>query len=243
MAIWPPVGLRSNGFFFAIFPPSLIWLTIMTKVCFLVDGFNLYHSTKYAEGVTGSSTKWLDLKKLLFLYHSHYTEVAGNKISWGPIFYFTAYANHRIPVDPDVVNRHKKLIECFKDSGVKVIVSQFKEKGARCPNCSHRWIKHEEKETDVAIALKLIEIFHNDWADLAVVVTGDTDLAPAVSTSSRLFPDKQVIFAFPFGRKNKSLKISAPQSFKIKCKAYTNNQFPDPYILSDGTQISKPGTW
>lgn len=102
---------------------------------------------------------------------------------------------------------------------------------------------YEEKETDVAIAVKLLEIFVKDVCDTAVLVTGDTDLAPAVRTANQLFSGKKIIFAFPYKRKNQELAKLAPDSFEIKKKQYVKHQFDDPFVLSDGTAIHKPAKW
>ncbi|WP_028315915.1 NYN domain-containing protein [Desulfatibacillum aliphaticivorans] len=215
----------------------------MTKVNFLVDGFNLYHSTREAQQKIGNSTKWLNLKEMLFSYHPHYTKVAGQKVTLGDVYYFSAFARHRIPFDPDVVKRHKALIKCFEDTGVIIQMHEFKRKNARCPSCKHAWHTHEEKETDVAIAVKLMELYANNSCGMIVILSGDTDIAPAVKTSNVLYPDKKTIFAFPYGRKNESLKSLSPDSFKVKSSAYQKHQFPDPYQCSDGKIVVKPKNW
>jgi len=148
--------------------------------------------------------------------------------------------------DPYVTNRHKKLIECLEDTGILVEIHRFKEKRIKCNainGCGKKFIKYEEKETDVAIAIKLMEVFLNDECDTVVLVTGDTDIVPAITTAKMLFPQKNVFFAFPYKRKNNELSRIAPGSFKIKAKQYEKNQFPDPYKLSDGTIINKPSSW
>jgi uncharacterized LabA/DUF88 family protein len=50
-----------------------------------------------------------------------------------------------------------------------------------------------------------MEVLMNNECDTVVLVTGDTDLAPAVRTVKRLFPDKTITFIFPYKRKNKEL--------------------------------------
>lgn len=112
-------------------------------------------------------------------------------------------------------------------------------KEVRCQaTCQKKYTVYEEKETDVAIAVKLFEILTSDLADVIVIMTGDTDLRPAYNAAKHLYPAKEFEFAFPFGRKNKSL-----DGFKMKIDRYASNLLPDPYILSDGTPISKPSTW
>jgi len=88
-----------------------------------------------------------------------------------------------------------------------------------------------------------LELLINDKIDIAVIVTGDTDLTPAVVTAKNLFPSKKFIFGFPFRRKNNSLARIAPGSFSIKPKHYERNQLPDPVVLQNGKKIPKPLSW
>ena len=122
-------------------------------------------------------------------------------------------------------------------------MNRFKRKSIHCKLCKRSFYKYEEKETDVSIATTLLELLYTDRCDTAVLVTGDTDMAPAVRTGTRLFPQKKILFAFPFGTKTKELSRLAPGSFTFGTVAYGKHQFPDPYILSDGTPVAKPQAW
>lgn len=215
----------------------------MNRVTFLIDGFNLYHSIRSAERELQTSTKWLDIKSLCSSYLHLIRQAVGENATLGKIYYFSALAVHLEANNPDVTVRHKIFIKCLKDTGIEVELGRFKWKQIECPFCHRQIDRHEEKETDVAIALKLIELFNSNACDTAVLMSGDTDLAPAVKTAHRLYPAKQVLFAFPYRRKNKELEQLAPGSFMIGKKQYAHYQFTDPLILSDGTSISKPTGW
>jgi hypothetical protein len=65
---------------------------------------------------------------------------------------------------------------------------------------------HEEKETDVAIACKLLELLCQGRCDTAVLMTGDTDIAPAIRTAKLLYPTADIAVAFPFKRHNRDLE-------------------------------------
>ena len=66
-----------------------------------------------------------------------------------------------------------------------------------CRTCRQNNKHYEEKETDVAISVTLLELLFQDAADIIVLVTGDTDLAPAVRTAQRLFPTKELCLRIP----------------------------------------------
>ena len=91
--------------------------------------------------------------------------------------------------------------------------------------------------------MKLIEAFFSNAYDTAVIVSGDTDLSPAVRKCQLLFPKKKIIFAFPYARKNKELFKLAPGSFTIGQKQYIRYQFPNPVVLKDGRKTFKPSSW
>lgn len=212
----------------------------MNRTVFIVDGFNLYHSLIEAERDSSSGTKWLDLKKLCSSYLPIAASIGGSRAELESIYYFSASPTHRAQ---DKIDRHALYMRCLRASGVHVQLGRFKRKTVYCNECNRTFFTHEEKESDVAIAIKLFEICYLDLCDTAILVTGDTDLSPAVVTCKRLFPSKPILFAFPYKRTNVELAKIAPESFSIKLRSCRRCQFSDPLILPDGTSISKPSVW
>lgn len=122
-------------------------------------------------------------------------------------------------------------------------LARFKQKRIFCDGCQKYLVRYEEKETDVALAAKLFELFHLDQCDTAVLVTGDTDVAPAVRFTQRLFPGANVCFAFPYKRKNNELSQLVKTSFQISSQVYASHQLPDPFQCANGKKIMKPSSW
>lgn len=213
---------------------------MVNRVTYLVDGFNLYHSLKAASiALDGASTRWLDLHSLF----QGYISVFGKGAVIEEIYYFSALAKHLDSRKPGMTTRHKNYIDCLKATGIKEVLGRFKYKEIYCRDCDENKPHYEEKETDVAICIKLLELFHLDRADTIVIVSGDTDLAPAVRTSGVLFPTKDVVFAFPYKRKNKELAKLVTNSFVIKKEQYAKHQLSDPFTLTGGRTINKPDNW
>ena len=204
---------------------------------FLVDGFNLYHSCKDISRLSGLRVKWLDIHSLC---HS-YLHLISKDAKLERIYYFTAFAFHLN--DPGVIQRHQIYIKCLQETGIIPKLGRFKRKKIDCTYCNKTIIRHEEKETDVAIAMKLSEIFFNNRCDTVVLITGDTDLTPAIESAKRLFPTKNTIFAFPYKRTNAELAQIAPGSFKIHKGSYVRHQFPGLVALRNGTYAEKPDSW
>lgn len=213
----------------------------MLKTSFLVDGFNLYHSLVSAQKDLELPVKWLDLKSFCNSYLSAIRQNVGERVSLQDVYYFSALADYL--QEEGKAKRHKDLIACMNDTGVIVELGKFKKKRIRCKKCGQGFNEYEEKETDVSIASKLLEICLLDKCDVAVIISGDTDLIPAVKTIHRIKPEKQIIFAMPYLRHSKELKQLCPYSFNISKEQYFNYQFDNPYKHSDGRSILKPRMW
>jgi len=212
----------------------------MNRVIFLVDGFNVYHSLLDAiRDLGGASTKWLDIHSLCNSYLPHISRDA----TIGGIYYFSAYAEHLRRKDPGKIERHEKYIQCLRSTGVVDCLGNFKERHFWCSQCKQRRTRHDEKETDVAIAAKLFEVFFKNECETAVLMTGDTDLVPAVKTALHLFPAKKIISIFPYLRQNDELEKLVHAHFKIKANKYLTHQLPNPVTLPNGKRIAKPTMW
>lgn len=224
----------------------------MNRVTFLIDGFNLYHSVVDLGRFQGLHVKWLNIHSLC----SSFLRLISRDAAVAEVYYFSAFANHLN--DPSVIKRNQDYIECLKSTGIIPEMGRFNPKDIICPLHSQlmrsgstnvtcpihgKFAKHEEKETDIAIAAKLFEIMFKDKCDTAVLVTGDTDLTPAVETCKSLFPSKAMRFAFPYRRHNHELKVLLPDPFNIHAGSYVQHLFPNPVPLPDGTKIYKPTSW
>jgi len=214
----------------------------MMRVTFLVDGFNLYGSIVETLKNFSICTKWLDINSLL----SSYFHLIGKDSKLEEIYYFTAIQDYLKPYNPSKIKRHLNYIKCLESTGVIVKRGRFKEKHITYKNriCKIYLKKHEEKETDVAIAVKLFELLYLNKCDVCAIVSGDTDLVPAVKTCQSHFTTKNIFFIIPYSRSHsKELKKIAPDTFKMNYKQYIKYQLPLSVTLSNGTVINKPTKW
>ncbi|MCD9185990.1 MAG: NYN domain-containing protein [Pyrinomonadaceae bacterium] len=214
----------------------------MNRTSFLIDGFNLYHSVKSAShdlGLKGIGTRWLDIRSLC----DSFLHLVGNNAQISDVYYFSALAKHLEMRKPDVTVRHRTYIRFLEDSGVKVELHRFKKSLTFCQKCNQTFNRREEKETDVAMSTRLLELLFLDKCDTIVLVTGDTDIVPAVKTVQNIFPKKEIIFMMPYKRHNKELANLVSKHFDISSNNYTKYQFADPYITKKGKSVIKPSTW
>jgi hypothetical protein len=79
--------------------------------------------------------------------------------------------------------------------------------------------------------------------EVAVLITGDSDFAPVYRAFSKQFPEKRLIFAFPFARASKELKQLSRDSFTISKEAYAKFQLPDKVRLPSGKYVHIPDEW
>lgn len=171
----------------------------MIRVSCYIDGFNLYHSiddmNRASRGAL-NHLKWLDLKKLMTVF----TDPSVHQID--TIKYFSAYATWK----PDQHERHQIYVKALQSKGINVILGQFKEKDIYCPGCKLIHKGHEEKESDVNIAVQLIGDAYTDQFDHAFIVSRDSDLSGPIRYIRQHFPKKKVkIIAPPHRRHSKEL--------------------------------------
>jgi uncharacterized LabA/DUF88 family protein len=212
----------------------------MVRTAFLVDGFNLYHSLLEAQrALSGAGTRWLDLRAFCASFLPH----LGPTHCLASVHYFSAIARHLEARKPDLTQRHERYIECLRATGVVVELGRFKEKWTRCPGCGAVIRRHEEKETDVAIGVRTMELLALGLCDAVILVTADSDLSPALRTAHRIYPDRAIYCALPFARSSFELRDIADACFKVRKERYASFQFPNPFVLPSGRRIEKPQHW
>ena len=203
------------------------------RVIFFIDGFNLYHSIDGKPEL--HKYKWLDIRGLTSAFVKKSQSVVD-------IYYFTAYAYW----DADKVKRHKDLVEIYQDMGIKVVLGVFRDRPRKCHRC-YKWFQvPEEKRTDVNIAIRLLDLAYKNAFDTACIISGDSDLIPAVEMVRSNFPTKNFKVIIPIGRKAKELTKACGghnNKAKIKEKHLSCNLLADPYTTSGGRSISKPLSW
>lgn len=150
-----------------------------------IDGFNVYHAI---DALGRPHLKWVDLWSLVDSFHRGGQALAR-------VNYYSAYATWL----PDAYVRHRQYVTALGVSGVTVHLSEFRDRPEECYRCGNRWIAHEEKQTDVRMAVDLVSDALEDKFDMAVVITADSDVRPAVD-KVRTIADKRLLMIAPPGR-------------------------------------------
>ncbi len=199
----------------------------MYRYCFYVDGFNMYYALKRKY----PHFKWLNyyqLAKSILLAHDKLEHVC----------YFSAYITWK----PDKHKRHQDYVTALRSTGVEFVPGRFKNKNTCCHLCQRTFKTHEEKQTDVNIAIRLLADAVEDKYDRAVIISADSDLTPAILAVRRLFPEKQVGVMFPIDSNCFDLRQEADFKFKMSQKLLRASQFPDEITIGKSV-IRRPDFW
>lgn len=209
-----------------------------------MDGFNLYHAI---DDFRDNRLKWLSLWDLGVRIISKQSETLVS------VTYFSAFATHLQAAHPDVVQRHRDYVAALEATGIEAVLGSFKRKPASCRKCGARWDRHEEKETDVNIAVQVVAAAHRDLFDVAYILSADTDLAPALREVRSVVDasgarTKRVVAVFPPiapGRRRyvSSLQQSSDASISLNEGHLRACRLPDQLTAQDGSVIFCPLTY
>lgn len=195
-----------------------------------VDGFNLYYGLRDAK--LGSS-RWLNLTGVCsaLLRPDQRLEL---------VRYFTA----RVRGDPTAQGRQAIYIDALRElGGIEIEFGQFLLNSVRCHQCNYTWSKPEEKRTDVNIAVRMLEDASDDRCDIALVVSGDSDLVPPILSIRQRYPKKRVIVAAPPRRWGAQITQAADAAIQIRRATIRANRLPDPVITRSGIALRAPSGW
>lgn len=108
--------------------------------------------------------------------------------------------------------------------------------------------KHEEKQTDVNIAVHMLEDAYDDKYDTAFLISGDTDNEPTIKALKRRYgPTKakkiEIVATFPPNRQSNSLRRLCHNSTQIDEDLLKVCLLPDPVVKADGYHLRCPGRW
>lgn len=194
-----------------------------TRVIIYIDGFNLFHAI---DEIGDPDIKWINLYDLSsqIIRPQFGEELVSVK-------YFTAYATWK----QQAYRRHERYVKSLEDTGVTTILGKFKRKNVRCKaSCGQIFSTHEEKETDVNIGIHLVADAICDRFDRAIIISADTDMAPAIAFARREAPNKKIDAVAPPRRKGRARDLNP--LFEITPGKLKRTLFPDhikEYIASN----------
>ncbi|MGM0409036.1 MAG: NYN domain-containing protein [Bacteroidota bacterium] len=199
------------------------------RVVVYVDGFNLYFGLIEA-GL--EKCKWLDIKQLVNSLLKPNQELKKIK-------YFTS----RVGNNPEKQKRQTTYIEALETKNIQVFYGHYQTNKTECKRCGHIWKSYNEKMTDVNIATQMLIDAYKDNFDMAMLISGDSDLVPPINAVHENFNNKRVFVAFPPRRHNSSVSLAAKGSLIIGRKKLMDSQFSLELQKRDGYILRKPSDW
>lgn len=201
-----------------------------------IDGLNLYYGA-----VKGTQYKWLNLEELCRRLRKDDEIVC--------VRYFTS------PVHGPAGERQAAFLHALSTFQlVKTVLGKFKSKSVECthPKCKYEGNRFfeglEEKRTDVNIAVYMLDDAQQDRCDKFVLISGDSDLVPAIQMIKTRFPQKKIIVYVPDRSEEEDRRASELQQIahmgrKLPLALLPHCQLPDQLTDRDGRVIRKPATW
>jgi len=203
----------------------------MTKIRInvYIDGFNLYHSTLQH---TYKDCRWLNL----FEFSKRLINPKTEKIQ--DVYYFSSIPSWF----PDKAKKHLLYIYALRSVGVKDILGKFSIRERKCPSCNCRYQTHEEKKTDINIAITLFADAVADKFDTALILSGDSDLTPAITKLKELYPNKKIGIIVPKGQSAMNLKQHSDFFKKVQSKDLKKSLLPL-QVTYNNKIITAPTGW
>lgn len=204
---------------------------MVRQVTAYIDGFNLYNGVKERYG---RKYLWLDLE-----------DMVNRLLQQDQVFNRVKYFTSRVRNDEQSLFRQRTYLHALAAHCryIDIIEGRFQEKTAHCKGCRRTWRTYEEKETDVNIAVAMVEDAVSGEFDTAMVVSGDSDLAPAIRAVRRLRPGVKIVSVFPPRRSSEELRRLSDAAFTIGEGVIRDSLLPDAVRRNDGKVFTRPRSW
>lgn len=204
----------------------------MASVIAYFDGFNLYHGLhdRY-----GRRYLWLDLVHLVQRLRPNDQIVA--------VRYFTAH----VLGSPSSLQRQTTYLDALKAQNpgiLEVVLGRYQSKTRTCRQCGSTWTHYEEKETDVNIAVSLVADSAAGASDIALIVSADSNLCPAIRTARAINRPRGMIAAFPPRRSSFEIRALIRGAFTLAAADLRNSLLPETVTdPGSGLVFKRPGYW
>jgi len=207
------------------------------KTIVYVDGYNWYHAIFKHH----PEWKWLNVQSYFDAVRPH-DQIISIKM-------FPAWIYH----DPDAQERQKRYFDALGTlPRVKMIYGIFQPRTVTCrSDCKAQYVIQEEKKTDVNLAVEIIDDAVREACEHMIVVSGDSDIQPAVEWVARNRSAIKLTVLVPllpneYNERRvdyyKTRKLAVDCAF-LSLKGIKENQFPNFVMLGGGKKAIRPHIW
>ncbi len=203
----------------------------MSNVIAYIDGYNLYHGMKSAYG---KKYLWLNIEGMIEDLIRPEDDLLATK-------YFTSKVTHM----PHSEKRQKTYLEALVEAtNTEIFYGRFQViPNAIVCSCGITTDEINEKMTDVQIATHLLTDSFTNKFERAIIITGDTDIIPAIVAVKKHHPDKMIGVYFPPDRHSSNLENHADFYGTIGEIKLRNNQLPNNVKKPGGYVLTRPPSW
>jgi uncharacterized LabA/DUF88 family protein len=202
----------------------------MQRVAAYIDGYNLYYGLRQKKWHWAN---WLNLQAMVHNLLKPDQSLVSTK-------YFTTII--KSPLDRN--RRQSTYLEALATlSEFHIFYGHFLSQEVVCHACGRSHTTYHEKMTDVNIAVQMMTDAFQDKMDLALLVSGDSDLLSPIDSIKSLFPSKQIIVAFPPARKSEALKRVSDGYIHISRVTLVQRIFPERVVKPNGVILRRPSNW
>lgn len=206
-----------------------------------VDAFNWY----YGVFIHRPAWKWLNLQSFFETLRLDDDVVA--------VKLFTALVEPKRHISPRRDRQQRYLKALTSLPKVQIIHGKYQERTVTCQ--ARDCIRHleyqvaEEKKTDVNIAVHLMDDAIKDRADTLIIVSGDSDLEPAVEWVRQNHPRIKIHVYIPaLEDERQQRRNDNYQRMQVNCKLLPladipRHQLPATVQLAEAVSVTRPPDW
>ena len=200
------------------------------RVVAYVDGLSLYHGLRERGW---RRYYWLDVPGL-----------ARNLLKPGQRLEATKYFTARLTEPAAPRQGQTAFIEALSSFGnLHVFYGKYHTNTPRLRQGQSQPTAPSEKGSDVNLAVELLSDAVQDAFDMALIISADGDLCPAVRACRRLFGDKRIVVAFPPLRVSEALKQAAHAYVYIGRDKLARSLLAPEVPRLDGFLLKRPTSW
>jgi hypothetical protein len=148
--------------------------------------------------------------------------------------------NH--PPDKPLAVQDRKRVEAHSPE-LTVHLGRYLPKTATCKKCGATWTTNEEKESDVALAVQIVQDAGLGAYDQALVVSADSDMCPAIRAAKTVARARDIVAVFPPKRSSMDVRNTADRTLKIFEKVPRRHQLSPVVVAPDGSKYTRPPYW
>ena len=230
----------------------------MKRAALYVDGYNLYHGLDDFIATSPHPRphylKWVSLWALGEEITRIDNKISKSSGTLSSVDYFSAWARHldrpRASGEPTAFGKQQIYVRALEATKVNLHMAAFTSKKMTCrgqrPNnqiCGHTWYRHEEKQSDVGVAVRILEDAYEDKFDTFYMLSGDTDLLPTLRCFNAKFAPKGkrlVCVAPPSRATPTEMQGLVSGAITLRPVNIKSCLLPSSLLALDGTKIRRP---